>query len=109
MDKLTGSLSPMISISGTLSSESTLAGTLMITAKSITIPAYTGEYTVKPNFDDQLLETKGKRMTDDVTINAIEVSRVSNLSGGLFGYGARNIQEKLTKSFFSSFGGIFPI
>lgn len=43
---------------------------------------YLGEYEVQPTFDDQILETGGLYMRDDVTVNEIPVARVSNLSGG---------------------------
>ena len=46
------------------------------------IPAYTGDYTVTPTFADQSLETQGLYMLDDVTVEAIEVSRTTNPSGG---------------------------
>ena len=46
------------------------------------LPAYTGAYDVDPKFTAQKLETKGKKMLDDVTVEAIEVQRVSNTSGG---------------------------
>lgn len=44
--------------------------------------AYTGEYVVDPDFTGTVLQTSGKKMLDDVTVNAIEVARVSNPSGG---------------------------
>lgn len=43
---------------------------------------YTGAYNVKPDFNGTTLETKSKFMTDDVTVEPIEVARVSNTSGG---------------------------
>jgi len=43
---------------------------------------YDGEYVVDPSFDQQTLQTKNKTMEDDVTVNAIMVSRTTNLSGG---------------------------
>lgn len=46
------------------------------------IPAYTGAYNVDPKFTAQKLATNGKKMLDDVTVEAIEVQRVSNTSGG---------------------------
>ena len=46
------------------------------------IPAYTGAYDVDPKFTAQKLATNGKKMLDDVTVEAIEVQRVSNTSGG---------------------------
>ncbi len=46
------------------------------------IPAYSGDYEVDPKFTAQKLATNGKKMRDDVTVEAIEVQRVSNTSGG---------------------------
>ena len=46
------------------------------------LPAYTGAYNVDPKFEAQKLATNGKKMRDDVTVEAIEVQRVSNTSGG---------------------------
>lgn len=43
---------------------------------------YTGDYIVDPDFATQTLETKEKYMLDDVTVNPIEVARVSNPAGG---------------------------
>lgn len=43
---------------------------------------YTGAYSVAPDFDGQALETRGKLMTDDVTVQPIAVARVSNTQGG---------------------------
>lgn len=43
---------------------------------------YTGNYIVDPDFATQILGTKEKFMLDDVTVNPIEVARVSNPAGG---------------------------
>lgn len=43
---------------------------------------YTGKYTVNPTFGTQTLETKNKHLRDNVTVQPIEVSRVSNPAGG---------------------------
>lgn len=43
---------------------------------------YDGEYTVTPMFEDQLLNTKLKVMEDDLLVEEIKVSSVTNLSGG---------------------------
>lgn len=43
---------------------------------------YDGEYEVKPKFEVQTLPTAEKYLARDVTVDAIEVSKVSNLSGG---------------------------
>lgn len=47
------------------------------------LPKYTGEYTVTPEVDTaQTLETAGKYLTNDVTVNAIPDYEVSNEAGG---------------------------
>ena len=46
------------------------------------VEEYTGEYEVEPSFDDQILETSGKKMLDDLKVNRIAVSSVGNLAGG---------------------------
>ena len=43
---------------------------------------YDGEYEVSPTFEDQTLHTEHKYMTNDVIVDAIEVSRTTNPSGG---------------------------
>lgn len=45
-------------------------------------PDYRGEYVVDPKFLVQSLETTNKVLHDDVTVNAIQVESVTNLSGG---------------------------
>lgn len=46
-------------------------------------PYYKGEYVVDPRKVEQILETKNKSMSDDVTINPIFYAETSNLSGGM--------------------------
>lgn len=46
------------------------------------VPPYEGAYEVTPNFDEQVLETNGKRMTDDVTVHVIPVTWTTNIHGG---------------------------
>ena len=43
---------------------------------------YEGDYVVTPTFDDQLLDTKQKVMEDDLLVEQIKVSSVTNLTGG---------------------------
>lgn len=50
---------------------------------SPTLAPFGGPYVVIPTVDGLELETSGKRMTSDVTIEAIPYAVVSNLSGGL--------------------------
>ena len=44
---------------------------------------YTGSYTVIPKLEDQILETEGKRMLDDVTVKEIPVYTAANPHGGI--------------------------
>lgn len=48
------------------------------------IAAYDGEYKVTPSTREQILETKGKRMKEDVTVNKIPSYEVSNETGTTF-------------------------
>lgn len=43
---------------------------------------YTGEYTIDPLFTAVVLPTNQKRMTGDVTVNAIYLAETSNPAGG---------------------------
>lgn len=47
---------------------------------------YDGAYTVDPEFTAQTLPTEGKRMAQDVTVNAIYVGDTSNPAGGVTVY-----------------------
>lgn len=90
----TGSLTPMATISGSLSSANiTMSGSLSVVDKlegQMSVPdklkddfdIYTGEYAVNPSFNKQILNTKNKVMTEDVEIERITVSVTSNTSGG---------------------------
>lgn len=57
-------------------------GDCTINVNSIIGERYTGDYVVDPTFTPVVLETNNKVMTDDVTVNPILVSQVSNPSGG---------------------------
>ena len=50
------------------------------------VSLFDGQYVVDPLFTEQTLETKDKKMLDDVTINPIYVADTSNLSGGITVY-----------------------
>lgn len=43
---------------------------------------YTGDYVVTPSFEADELATKDKVLTDNVTIEAISVKKISNTTGG---------------------------
>lgn len=46
------------------------------------VPKYTGTYIVEPKFTQQELATTNKMLTKDIVVEAIEVARTSNPSGG---------------------------
>lgn len=70
---LSGSLTPMRSL---------VSGTLTI-PQGIDIQTYDGSYEITPlSNTEQLLETSGKYMQDDVTILAIPYYETTNESGG---------------------------
>lgn len=51
--------------------------------EGIYTPPYTGSYTVvSALYETQTMETNGKRMTDDVTIEPIPVTTTTNPYGG---------------------------
>lgn len=52
----------------------------------IETPPYEGAYEVEPDFDGQVLPTRGLRMTDNLTVDAIPYSETSNPSGGITVY-----------------------
>lgn len=43
---------------------------------------YSGPYTVDPHFVAQVLPTREKVLREDITVNPIDVARVSNPAGG---------------------------
>lgn len=44
---------------------------------------YKGDYIVTPTGNRQILETANKKLTDDVTVNAIPYETASNAAGGI--------------------------
>lgn len=55
---------------------------IVINPPAIDVPFYDGKYEAIPKFETQQLQTKGKQLTDDVRIQEIPVSVVSNIAGG---------------------------
>ena len=43
---------------------------------------YTGRYEVTPRVSEQVMQTRAKTMSDDVTVHAIPYTRTTNTSGG---------------------------
>ena len=63
-------------------SDSSLNFTISESIETSEYEDYEGPYSADPSFSSQTLETADKHMTRDVVINAIEVSRTTNPSGG---------------------------
>jgi hypothetical protein len=72
MDRISGSITGKGRISGTIG-----------TAKTKPLPYYEGEYVITPTFEDQVLETKQRSMSDDVTVEKITTLEVDNDAGGV--------------------------
>ena len=47
------------------------------------LPTYEGVHQIIPSFNDQLLDTSGLLVEEDIKIEAIPLVRVSNNSGGM--------------------------
>lgn len=72
MDRISGSITGKGRISGTIG-----------TAQTKPLPYYEGEYVITPKFTDQVLETKQRSMSDDVTVEKITTLEVDNEAGGV--------------------------
>lgn len=82
---LKGKLSGVDTLKGRLTGVSSLKGKLTL-GQVQTVEQYAGPYIIDPTFERQLLNTNNKLLTDDVTVNEICVSRVTNPSGGITVY-----------------------
>ena len=81
MDKLIGTLSGIGQLTGSLSGTGQIAGELTLPTV-VGVDPYMGDYAITPRMFVQTLDTYGKQMTDDVTVNEIPVTRTSNPEGG---------------------------
>lgn len=68
-------------LSGELCREIMLRGNISA-GLSVNKPVYAGPYIVEPKFEAVTLKTADKTMKEDVTVEAITVSRTTNQSGG---------------------------
>lgn len=71
-NSLTGSVVPRGSVGGTIGM-----------AKTKPLPWYEGEYVITPTFEEQVLETKQRSMSDNVTVEKITTLEVDNEAGGV--------------------------
>lgn len=70
MEKLIGSLSGVLTISGELSPVQTVTGELRAPER-VTIPEYEGAYEVTPSDESIVLETAGLETVNNIVINPI--------------------------------------
>lgn len=64
-----------------------------IVVKKVDVPEYEGEYVVIPEVISQTLETKDKRMTDNVLVREIPYYETSNPQNGLTVYIANSLDD----------------
>ena len=65
--------------------EAVLQNSMVINATIVDVPQYEGEYVIIPLADnDQVLETKDKLCTDDITVTKIPTFQTHNESGITF-------------------------
>lgn len=82
-----------IKIRGNITAKSTISGSISHLNKEEPVPKYEGNYTVLPlAFQDTVLLTKDKKMTDNVIIKEIPYYETSNSSGGSTVYIAGQIE-----------------
>lgn len=72
----------MIELCLSVRTDEYLLSTSVVETVSVEGDPYTGDYVVDPSFVKSTLPTKDKLLLEDVTVNPIEVARVSNPSGG---------------------------
>lgn len=69
-------------VSGKLSAAPKVTGSISGKIGDHQYPVYDGPYTATPKFESQELETKDKMMKENVEVEPIFVSKVSNPAGG---------------------------
>lgn len=79
-DTITGTLQTDINITGILTPNTNLSGTI-INGEGTHKSNYSGSYELTPQTEGQTIETKNKIMTDNIEINPIPYQEVSNQYG----------------------------
>lgn len=78
---LTARMTNAISLSGKLQRHDGLVGHVSTAAES-QYPIYDGTYDIKPDVEGQVLETKDKRMANNLNVQPIPFYEVRNQSNG---------------------------
>lgn len=69
-------------VGGNISAKGKMSGKVK-SAETKPLPEYEGEYVITPKFTEQVLETKQKSMSDNVTVEKITTLEVDNEAGGV--------------------------
>ncbi len=77
---ISGRLDGSCVLHGTLSGFGQLSGTLFLPERLRQV--YEGPYEAYPHTAEQVLDTKDKLMTNDITIHTISITRTDNPAGG---------------------------
>ena len=89
---MNASIVPIVPLNGIISNEGRLTGTISgiddkisgaVSSDILSHKKYAGPYEVYPRKVDQLLNTSDKLLTDDIKVDAIRYSEVSNPEGGV--------------------------
>lgn len=83
MKELKGVLLELPKISAQIRIFQGLNGEIGIKTINLGAESYNGEYIVRPNFEEQKLETANRVMLRDVEIEPIPMEKVSNTAGGM--------------------------
>lgn len=79
--ELVGNIDSVANIGGSVRSDVELTGVVSVGSGEI-VDEYTGKYMVVPLADEeQILETKNKKMTDNVTVKKVPYFETSNEDG----------------------------
>ena len=79
--KLVGNLNSKTEIRGEVSTKNPIAGSIAISDK-LKYEYYKGSYKITPSIEQQVANTKGYLMEDDMTVRAIPYAEVTNSAGG---------------------------
>lgn len=82
IEKIYGTVNANKVVSGTLTIAQKVTGSISGKIGDHQYSVYDGPYTAIPKFESQELETKDKMMKENVEVEPIYVSKVSNPAGG---------------------------
>lgn len=78
--ELVGNLSSNKTMSGFINNACKIEGTISIGNGEV-VDTYEGDYVVSPKIRDQILETRNKKMLEDVVVEKVPYYETSNTSG----------------------------